>query len=126
MCHLLLLLPVLALPVFWLWPFTVAGPAYALIVAVALTTYIFAVKAMGRPVATGREEMLHAAGYVIEEPEADTFWVHVHDERWLARSAESDLHAGDRIRVVGLDGMTLLVVGEPERLRQEEPRPERA
>jgi membrane-bound ClpP family serine protease len=114
MCHLLLLLPILALPVFWVWPLAVAGPTYAAIVSAALVTYAYAVKAMRQPVETGTEEMLHSTGYVVDGPDADSLWVRVHNERWLARTTQSGLHKGDRVRVVGMEGMTLLVVLDSE------------
>ena len=114
MCHLLLLLPILALPVFWLWPFDVAGPVYAVIAAASLVIYALTIKTMRLPVRTGKEEMLHATGRVVDMPNAGTIWVRVHDERWLARTAGAGLHAGDRVRVVGMEGMTLLVVPDPE------------
>ena len=114
MCHLLLLLPILALPVFWLWPLEVAGPVYAVIAAASLAIYAFTIKAMRLPVRTGKEEMLHSTGRIIDMPDARTIWVRVHDERWRARSPRGGLHAGDRVRVVGMDGMTLVVVPDPE------------
>lgn len=58
--------------------------------------------------------MLHSTGHVIDELDAARLWVRVRDERWLARSVQPGLHKGDRVRVVGMEGMTLLVVLDSE------------
>ena len=70
---------------------------------------------MKQPVKTGKQEMLHSTGQVIEEPDAKAMWVRVHDERWQARTTLPGLHKGDRVRVVGMEGMTLLVVPDSEK-----------
>jgi len=119
MCH-LLLLPLLALPVLWLWPFSVAGPIYGVILSTSLGIYAYTIKAMKQPVRTGKQEMLHSTGQVIEEPHAAALWVRVHDDRWQARSTQPSLHKGDRVRVVGMEGMTLLVAPDSEDQLQRE------
>lgn len=65
-------------------------------------------KARRRPVVTGAEEMLGAHGEVIDEDGR----VRVHSELWQARS-DTPLHAGQKVRVTGREGLTLRV--EPER-----------
>ncbi len=42
MCHLVLLLPVIALPLFWLLPLSVAGPLYGAAAALAGVVYYYA------------------------------------------------------------------------------------
>lgn len=56
MCHFLLLLPVLALPAFWIWPLETALPVYASAVAVALAVYALAYKGSCRS-RTGRKRL---------------------------------------------------------------------
>lgn len=72
-----------------------------------LTVATLAVRARRRPVVSGREQLIgstaHArAGFHHEG------WVHVHGEDWQARTA-TPIKAGEAVRVVGLDGLTLIV-----------------
>lgn len=70
-------------------------------------------KARRRPVVSGAEEMLGAHGEVIDEQGR----VRVHSEMWQACS-DSALHAGQRVRVTGREGLILRV--EPERKSTED------
>ena len=67
MCHLILFLPVFALPVFWFFPFQTALPAYLVIVGVSILVYLKIFKAMRRQVLTGSEGMIGKKGLVIED-----------------------------------------------------------
>ena len=67
-------------------------------------------KARKRPVVSGREEMIGAAGEVLEDLEREG-WARVHSESWRVRS-RVPLKAGQRIRVEGMDGLVLDVVPE--------------
>jgi membrane-bound serine protease (ClpP class) len=122
MCHLLLLAPLLSLPLFLIWPLSIAAPVYGVIVAFSILIYAMLIKTMRQPVRTGREELLHAKGTVLRAAGPGTFWVRVHGEEWQARSTEPGLAQGDRICVVGLDGMTLQILREaPARTGQHTP-----
>ncbi|BAU49813.1 serine protease [Sulfurifustis variabilis] len=107
MCHLLLLLPMLGLPVFWLWPIEVAAPVYAVIFAVAVWTYGLALRSAHRPVETGREAILHGRGRVVNAG-GRRLTVQLGAELWNAESRDA-LRAGDEIRVLGVDGLVLNV-----------------
>jgi len=107
MCHLILLMPVFALAVFWIWPLAVAGPVYAAVVALSLWMYVLILKAMRRPVLGGAEELLHSIG-VVKDVQGEMLRVIVHSEMWSAESKDS-LHCGDRVKVVGMTGLTLQV-----------------
>jgi len=67
----------------------------------------YALKTRRRPVVSGREEMLHAQG-VAEEDFERTGRVHVHSESWAATS-RAPLRKGQRVKVVGIDGLELTV-----------------
>jgi len=69
-----------------------------------------AVKARNRPVVSGQEEMLDSTGEVIESF-TGAGRIRVHGEIWQAKSAVP-LERGDRVRVVGVDGLVLKV--QPE------------
>ena len=107
MCHLILLAPVVALVVFWIWPLTVAVPVYAVVFILSLWMYAFIWQAMRRPVQGGREEMLHSIGEVMEV-QGRSLHVRTHHEIWNAESRES-LRPGDRVKVVGMSGLILQV-----------------
>ena len=109
MCHVVLLMPLLALPMFWLLPLDVAGPSYAGIVAVSGWLYYYVLKAMHRPVETGREPLLRATGEVLASRPYGHYLVRVKGETWSARSPDA-LAAGDPIAVTDVDGVVLEVV----------------
>ena len=67
----------------------------------------YALKTRRRPVVSGREEMLHALG-VVEEDFTRNGRVHVHSESWAA-TTRTPLRKGQRVRVVGIDGLELTV-----------------
>lgn len=66
-----------------------------------------ALKARRRPVVSGREELPGASGEVLEVTDGEV-WAQVHGERWRVTSREP-LAPGQRVRVVGLHGLTLEV-----------------
>jgi inner membrane protein len=107
MCHLLLLMPVLALPVFWLLPWPLALSTYAVVTALSAWLYWLALRAMRRPVVTGREELIGSKGEVAEAG-GRQLSVRVHGEVWNARSKDR-IEKGDRVQVDGMDGLILRV-----------------
>ena len=107
MCHLILLMPVFALAFFWIWPLAVAGPAYAAVSVLSLWMYALIWQAMRRPVLGGVEELLHSSGEVVEVG-GDMLRVRVHSEIWNAITSDS-LRRGERVKVVGITGLTLRV-----------------
>jgi hypothetical protein len=68
MCHIALLLPLLALPVLWMWPLAVSVPTYAAVAIVSAAIYCYAILAMRRPVETGAEAMVGATGKIVGKP----------------------------------------------------------
>ncbi len=64
-----------------------------------------ALKARRRPVVSGREEMTGAPGEVLEVAEGEA-WARIRGERWRVTSSQP-LAPGQRIRVLGLHGLTL-------------------
>ena len=107
MCHIALLLPLLALPVFWIWPLSVSVPVYAVVVIVAALVYWYAVLAMRRPVETGAEGMIGQTGEVIEVHGTGVV-VRIGSEIWNARSPAS-LRKGDNVAVIAVERLVLMV-----------------
>lgn len=69
--------------------------------------YIFVFKALARPVVTGKEEIMHSVGKVIDIHDHSIF-VRIHGENWSAKSSDS-LQVGDTVKVTGMDELTLIV-----------------
>ena len=107
MCHLLLMMPVLGVSVFWLWPLGVALPVYLAILFLSGLLYFAVFKSMHEPVRSGREGMLHQIGLVIA-PLAPEGLVRLRGEIWQAISPER-IPAGTSVEVVGLKGLKILV-----------------
>ncbi|HUN53419.1 MAG TPA: nodulation protein NfeD [Candidatus Sulfotelmatobacter sp.] len=81
-----------------------AGIAAALLLILVVT---LSLRARRRPVVTGEATLIGAGGEVLAWS-ADAGQVQIGAERWNARSA-GPLSTGQRVRVVGRDGLTLLV-----------------
>ena len=88
--------------------------AWQLIALVAVTSAVIfggvvwlALRARGRAVVSGREQMLDETGETLEAF-ADHGRVRVHSEEWQART-NARLRRGQRIKVVGMEGLTLIV-----------------
>lgn len=107
MCHLILLLPLIALPLFWLLPLALSLPLYLGISALSALIYYLAIKAMRRPVETGVEALMHSTGEVVGK-EGKQFRVRALNELWYAESTDN-LQMGDRINIVEMKGLTLVV-----------------
>jgi len=106
MCHLILLLPLLTLPLFWVVPLSVAVPAYGAVLIVSGGVYYLAVRAMRRPVQTGREALLNSKGVIVGMD--GRISVRCHGELWTAECAE-EVEAGDIVEIIGVEGLKLRV-----------------
>ena len=106
MCHVLLFLPVVALPVFWLLPLSIALPVYALALVIALWIYALAIKTARRPAMTGAEGMIGKSGRVVRI-EGRTATLLIHGELWSAEAGGEPLAIGETVRVVGIEGLWL-------------------
>jgi membrane-bound serine protease (ClpP class) len=71
-----------------------------------------AVRAQRRRIVTGEPELIGSTGRVLQWTGSQG-QVRVHGERWLAR-AEGALEPGQRVRVVGREGLVLIVSGHPD------------
>lgn len=113
MCHLVLLMPLLTLPVFWLLPFYLAVPAYLVVLALSAGVYWLAIRAMHMPMACGGPALLHSRGVVVNVGRHPR--IRMGGEFWEVESDRA-LRAGDWVEVAGRRGLTLRVAapaGEP-------------
>lgn len=108
MCHVLLILPLLALPVFWMLPLAVAVPVYGVVAGLSAAVYWYAIRAMKQPVLNGVEGMVGEIGEVVECGSQDLL-VRVHNEIWHAVYAAIPLCKGDQVEIVGNDHLLLRV-----------------
>jgi membrane-bound serine protease (ClpP class) len=108
MCHLILLLPAFALPVFWVFPLDTALPLYALITAFSLFMYFKIFRAMRLQARTGFEGMLGKKGEVVEKinPEGKIFYA---GEIWNATSEKKRFSIGEQVKIGGMRGLMLFV-----------------
>ena len=108
------------------WP-TIAAVALA---GAALLSVLLAMafRARHRPVVSGREHLVGASGEVLTQPDAGApGYARVFGETWKVRAAAGRggpprmLAPGQRVRVVGVEGLVLVVepVTEPARTRYE-------
>jgi membrane protein implicated in regulation of membrane protease activity len=117
MCHVILIgLPLLALSAFWFLPLPFAVPTFVALIGATILFYTYLVKITRRPAMTGIEAMLNALGRVRGVHDG-VVSVWVNSELWLARAAEQ-LHEGDRVKVIGVEGLRLrvrkILSGTPE------------
>ena len=119
MCHLILLMPIVALPVLWLLPLGEGIAVYTVVALVAGTVYWLAVKAMRAPIMSGTGTLLRSRGQVrAAAGRRGSVWVA--SELWSAESRDEPLAVGDAVEVVGFEGLTLIVrkVNTADRARE--------
>ena len=106
MCHLLLLLPVLALPVFWIWPMEIALPVYAVAAAASVGVYAVVVWALRAPLHHGPQTLIGAIGKVVGM-DGRHVTLRIGGELWLADVRGASLSLGEDAVVVAVDGLRL-------------------
>jgi len=111
MCHLLLFMPVIALPIFWLAPLNVAIPIYAVIVLISGVLYWLIVKSMRKTPLVGAESLPGTEAEVVSKlspGHTAQYLVRSQGELWSARSADV-LEPGETVRIAALRGISLVV-----------------
>ena len=107
MCHIILVLPIISLPMFLVLPLPVSSVIYLFILAFSAWVYHRLMESMHQPVCTGREGLLHAYGEVISSWHGHLL-VRLSGEIWQAR-ADERLLPGDPIEVTGVTGLRLSI-----------------
>ncbi len=103
-------------PGFTLSPAVIVG-ATGLGTVLVLLIGAAAVRSRNRPVVTGNSALIGRSGDV-RTWSGTSGQVHVHGEQWQAR-APTALAPGQRVRVIGREGLTLLVEPEPNEIAPE-------
>ena len=113
MCHLILFLPVFALPVFWFFPFSTALTIYLITAGISLFLYFLIFKAMMMKPRIGKEAMLGKTGVVIKDvaPEGKIKYA---TEIWNAMTDGKKFSVGEIVMIHGFSwGMNVLVKEVP-------------
>lgn len=114
MCHIILSFPLLALPIFFFFPMETALPAYLLILLITGFVYFKVIAAMRSKVRTGKEGLKNEEALVIEDidPEGKVL---VWSEIWRATANGKKIRKGEKVRISGTHGLTLVVEGSSAR-----------
>ena len=107
MCHVILLLPIIALPLFWFLSWEEALILYTTICLLAAVCYWLLWGDMRRPAATGIEGMMGGTGTIFRCGEGETK-VYYRGEIWDAVCKDA-MSLGERVEIVGLDRMKIIV-----------------
>jgi len=107
MCHLVLLMPVFALPVFWLLPWPLATAIYGCVLALSTWLYYVIIKLMHRPSKIGLHTLFDADGTVVQT-EGLCGLARIGRELWKVES-RTPLFENQRVRVTGRRGFVLQV-----------------
>jgi membrane protein implicated in regulation of membrane protease activity len=110
--HTFLLLPGLALALLCFLPWPLAVPAWLAVTGMSLLAFGRAARALQLPVRTGREGML-GDWVAVLAAQPGGWWVRHEGERWSAVSTDS-LRPGERGRIVGVQGLKLVIVPDDE------------
>lgn len=115
--HLILLLPLAALPLFWVLPLPLALPLYIFCVVVAGLAWWFITRSLKRRVVTGAPGLIGTVGEVISPGNGAgrDCLVRAAGELWSAR-CDTGLHPGDSVVIRGVKGIRLKVApsGPPD------------
>lgn len=104
MCHVMLLMPVLALPLFWALPLAAAGPLYAAITVASGLLYWRIVTSHRRRPQSGAESLIGTEARVVSrlpEPGPAQYLVRSRGELWSATSPDT-LKPGDQVCIAAV------------------------
>lgn len=107
MCHLILLLPVIGLGVFAIFPLEIALPLYGLVVVISALVYLVVWRALRLPIQTGIEGMIGKEADVIEELTPEGVIRH-RNELWSAQGVEP-IAKGKKVIIMAVDGLVVTV-----------------
>ncbi len=107
MCHFVLLMPLFALPVFWLLPWPLATAIYVCVLALSAWLYYVIIRLMHRPSKIGLHTLFDADGTVVQT-EGLCGLARIGRELWKVES-RTPLVESQQIRVTGRHGFVLQV-----------------
>ncbi|MBI2159304.1 MAG: hypothetical protein HYU25_02740 [Candidatus Rokubacteria bacterium] len=117
-CHLLLLVPVAGLGLFFVLPWPVALALNVVLAAIAVGIAIPGMRALRQPVLTGREALVGRVAEAVTEIGREGF-VRCEGELWTASANGHRISKGTRVSVTGVEGLRLAVQPvEPDAAKQ--------
>ena len=111
MCHLILLMPVLGLPLFWLLPLGYALPINFAIWLISIFLYWLIRKAMRKPIQDGFQSLIGTEAEVVSKQaltHSARYLVRTQGELWSAYSADA-LEIGEWVNIVAIKGVGVVV-----------------
>jgi membrane protein implicated in regulation of membrane protease activity len=111
MWHLIIMLPIVGIIVFFLLPLSAAIPVYLVILLASGLAYWSVARAMRRRPKTGREGLIGATARVVSRAKPGgnaRYLVRTQGELWGAESPDA-LREGEVVTVTGIDGLKLRV-----------------
>ncbi len=111
MCHLILFMPLLGLPLFWLLPIGYALPSYAVIVLVSAFLYRLITRAMRKPLQDGFQSLIGTESEVVSRLSPGNlakYLVRSQGELWSAYSTDN-LQPGEAVNIVAVKGIGVVV-----------------
>ncbi|MBI4285386.1 MAG: hypothetical protein HY670_05755 [Chloroflexi bacterium] len=111
MCHLILAMPVLGVPLFWLLPLSYALPINLVILLLAVLLYWVVMKAMKQPVKDGFRSLVGHKVEVVSRlapHEPAQYLVRGRGELWSAYTSDI-FQPGENARVVGVQGVGVVI-----------------
>ena len=107
MCHVLWLMPILGLLLFWVLDFSVALPVYLGILVLSGGVMLLTLQSLKQPPRSGSEGMVGDIAEVVEATHSRGR-VRYHNTLWYA-TAREPLTVGDTVRIIGNQGLRLRV-----------------
>lgn len=111
MCHVLWMLPIFGLPLFWVLDFSVALPVYLGMLALSGVVMLLTIRSLRQPPSSGIEGMRGGIAEVVETIRTRGR-VRYHNELWYA-AAREPIEVGTVVRIVGNKGLCLVVEKVP-------------
>lgn len=111
MCHLIFLLPVAGLPLFWLLPLGYALPINVVIWLISASLYRLITRTMRKPPRDGFQSLIGTKAEVVSELETGhsaQYLVRSQGELWTAYSTDT-FQPGERVKIVAVKGIGVVV-----------------
>jgi len=110
-CHLILLMPLLGIPLFWLLPLGYALPINVGIWLTSAFLYWLITRAMRKPLQDGFQSLIGTKAEVVSRLAPDQsakYLVRSHGELWSAYSTDI-LEIGEQVNIVAIKGIGVVV-----------------
>jgi len=111
MCHLILLMPLFGLPLFWLLPLGYALPINVVIWLTSAFLYWLITRAMKRPLQDGFQSLIGTEAEVVSRLASDhsaQYLVRAQGELWSAYSTDT-LQPGEQVSIMAVKGIGVVV-----------------